>query len=110
MLEFDINKAVEITYSGAGAAFIVLVFLIVFTIVIGRIARLMNRSVATSGAAAVATSAEDLSQAPIVASIDLTNMGAAGGDEVTGTSDTADWKNYGRLDAFLSRTMRRRDS
>lgn len=118
MLEFDINRAVEITYSGAGAAFVVLAFLIVFTVVIGRIARLTGRSAAARGATPVVASAEALSQALVVASIDMTPdvtadmtaVEATGAGETKKPSATEDWKNYGRLEAFLSRALGRRNS
>ena len=121
MLEFDIQKALLATYSGLGAAFVVLIFLIGFTVVVGRLARLRGRSVRasidTSGetpplvpqqvAASVAVDSE--LQETVATSLEEQETAEAKRSDGTEEAEPVeDWKIYGRLEAFLSRRVRRR--
>ena len=103
MLEFDINRALEITYSGVIAAFIVLAFLIGFTTLLSMLTRNRAQARAPGGTPAIETASE------IPAHVPLTATEVADSSEVTGTPSMDDWKSYGRLEAFLSRGVRRRD-
>ena len=103
MLEFDLNRALEITYSGVIAAFIVLAFLIGFTTLLSRLTRNRAQTRASGGTSAIETAPE------IPAHIPLTATEVADTSEITGSQSIDDWKSYGRLEAFLSRGVRRRD-
>ncbi len=103
MLEFDLNRALEITYSGVIAAFIVLAFLIGFTTLLSRLTRNKARARASSGTATNETASE------IPAHVPLTATEVADTSEIAGSPHMDDWKSYGRLEAFLSRGVRRRD-
>ena len=107
MAEFDEGKAVLLTYSGLGAAFAVLAFLVVLTTIVGLIGRFRTRS----GAAAVAT--EPAPQLGLTAQPQEEVLNRTGGDDEEGSraaSVTGDWKGFGKLEAFLSRSVRRRGS
>ena len=103
MLEFDLNRALEITYSGVIAAFIVLAFLIGFTTLLSRLTRNRGQARASGGTSAIETATE------IPAHVPLTAAEVADSSEVAGTPSIDDWKSYGRLEAFLSRGVRKRD-
>ncbi len=103
MLEFDLNRALEITYSGVIAAFIVLAFLIGFTTLLSRLTRNRAQARPSGGASTIETTSE------IPAHVPLTAAEVADTSEIAGAPHMDDWKSYGRLEAFLSRGVRRRD-
>ena len=107
MLEFDLNKALEITYSGVIAAFMVLAFLIVFTALLSRLTHYRAQARAAVETSTIEATSEIPSHVPLTASA----MSAEGADssDIAGTPSIDDWKSYGRLEAFLSRGVRRRD-
>ena len=121
MLEFDIQKALLATYSGLGAAFVALIFLIGFTVVVGRLAGLRDRPVRgrleTSGETPPPVSepetasgaADSELQETVAASLDYQGFAEANGSARSEESELVDdWKIYGRLEAFSSRRVRQR--
>ena len=107
MLEFDLNRALEITYSGAIAAFMVLAFLIVFTALLGRLTHYRAQAHATVETSTIEATSEIPAHVPLTAS--AMSAEAADSSDIAGTPSIDDWKSYGRLEAFLSRGVRRRD-
>ena len=110
MLEFDLHRAILMTYSGLGAAFAVLIFLIIFTLLIRLVGQMRERSGVASAAGSVESPPELPQQVQVVAPTDLPGDEASGADGFGVTALMEDWKNYGRLEAFLSRRVRRRGS
>ena len=107
MLEFDLNRALEITYSGAIAAFIVLAFLIGFTTLLSRLTHHRAQARASGGTSTIETTSEIPVHVPLTVS--AMSAEAADSSEIAGAPSIDDWKSYGRLEAFLSRGVRRRD-
>ena len=134
MVQFDINQAVTLTVSGVAAAFVALIALILFTILVRRVEQLTNRthskvlesaSVAPSEApgrpsgddlpdddaelAAVAASAVAISlldeEEMMVAG---RQAAAASVGTIGGKTGEEGWKGYGRWQAFNSRNLRNR--
>ena len=127
MVEFDIQKALATTYSGLGAAFIVLAFLILFTLVVRGISRLRGRLTESPGdarhqatpatisppepvPAAVAAVTELQEAGPLIPEErESVNGGNGNGQEDPEDGEPVDdWKIYGRLEAFSSRMVGRR--
>ena len=108
MLEFDSQRAILITYSGLGAAFAVLVFLIVFTLFIRQMEHLRNRF----GAAEAESGIDPVTDVRQAVRMITADGPIEGGANVANGSSAAeivnDWRSYGRWVAFLSRTGRRR--
>ena len=125
MIEFDIEKALVTTYSGLGAAFAVLAFLILFTVVVRLLSRARARpsdaGTAASGyaaftpaetpepvPAAVAAVTELQDAGPVLPEEDDPGDYAALTDGAEDSETADDWKIYGRLEAFSSRSVGRR--
>ena len=125
MIEFDIERALTTTYSGLGAAFVVLVFLILFTVVVRFASRLRPpaadtridtdvytpATVSTPDPVPVAVAAvTELQEAgPIIpGEEDFINRGGNGSEGSEDAEPVDDWKIYGRLEAFSSRRVERR--
>ena len=123
MLEFDIQKALLATYTGLGAAFVALAFLIGFTVVVERLASLRDRSVRasaeTSGetppvvpqqvAVSASIAVDSGLQETVATSFEEQEIAEANGlDDTEDAEPVDDWKVYGRLEAFSSRRVRRR--
>jgi len=108
MLEFDSQTAILITYSGLGAAFAVLAFLIVFTLFIRQLEHLRSKLSAAKSASGV-DPVTDSHQSVRGITPDLpTEDGDIGAQDSSGAAAVAEWKSYGRLVAFMSRTSGRR--
>ena len=125
MIEFDVQRALATTYSGLGAAFVVLVFLIMFTLVVRLAIRLRDRisapAVTTLAYPTVSAAEPDPVPASVAAVTELQEDGlmlpaeeTANWTDTNGSNGTDeaepldDWKIYGRLDAFSSRRVERR--
>ena len=130
MIEFDLNRALFLTYTGVGAAFLVLGALVVFTALIGRWGdwRLRRAQARAEEAHAAATlpmdeapaEPEQNSMSPeLVAAIgtaiamaaeahrqeQVENLAAAGDP----AANSNGWREQGRIVAFDSRRLRERD-
>ena len=108
MLEFDSQTAILITYSGLGAAFAVLAFLIVFTLFIRQMEHLRNKITAAKSAGAINPVTEGHQSVQVVTPDGPTEDGDIGAPDSSGAAAVAEWKSYGRLVAFMSRTSGRR--
>ena len=125
MIEFDLEKALTTTYSGFAAAFLVLVFLILFTVAVRLLSRLRGQTVEASIATAVYTPSTASTPDPVPASVaavtelqdagpvmpgeeDFAISGGNGSDVPEDAEPVDDWKIYGRLEAFSSRRVGRR--
>ena len=124
MIEFDVEKALITTYSGFGAAFVVLLFLILFTIVVRLLSQIRTRtvetSIETSGytpstvstpepvSASVAAVTELQEAVPVILGDENLSNGGNGSDSAEDSEPVDDWKIYGRLEAFSSRRIGRR--
>ena len=125
MIEFDLERALTATYSGLGAAFVVLMFLILFTVAVRLLSRLRGHTVEASVATAVYTpstaSTPDSVPASVAAVTELQDSGPVmpgeedfaigignGSDVPEDAEPVDDWKIYGRLEAFSSRRVGRR--
>ena len=107
MAEFDLGKAVQLTYSGLGAAFAVLVVLIAITAIVAQIERFRIKSGVPSLATEPAPQLERTAQPPEAV------VKETSGDDEEGSraaTVTGDWKGFGKLEAFLSRRVGRRGS
>ena len=105
-LEFDVGRALLITYYGVGVAFSVLAFLIVFTLILKVVGRRWN-SAAAAGVPEV--SAEGLQGVSILEATD-DDKGTLHTDGSGAASEAEDWKSYGRWEALLSRRTRGRSN
>ena len=105
MLEFDVGRALLITIYGAGVAFSVLAFLIVFTLILKVASRRWNPAAAGG---ATETSAEAAQGVPILEATDDEETFLTGGFEAA--SQAEDWKSFGRWEALRSRPSRRRSN
>ena len=130
MIEFDLNRALFLTYAGVGAAFLVLGALVIFTALIGRWGdwRLRRAQARAEEAQIAATSQMDETPAEpepdnmnpeLVAAIgaaiamateayrqeQVENLAAAGDP---GTNPNG-WREQGRIVAFDARRLRERD-
>ena len=122
MIEFDVQQALATTYSGLGAAFVVLAFLILFILAVRLGIRLRDRTpapVVTPPSYPAISPAEPDPVPPSVAAVtELQEDGliipveeTANGTDANGSEEAealGDWKIYGRLDAFSSRRVERR--
>ena len=110
MLELDLQRAILITYSGLGAAFAVLAFLIVFTILIRLMEHLPNRSGVAKAASEIEPGTDGHQEVPMITADGPTEDGAngAGPNGIGAAAMVDDWKSYGRLEALLSRMSRGR--
>ncbi len=131
MIEFDLNRALFLTYAGVGAAFLVLGTLVVFTAVIGRwgdwrLRRAQTRAELAQTAEvsprqdSVGNSEEDGTDPELSAAIGLAiamaveayqreqseNLVTGEGDSRT---DSNGWREQGRIVAFDARPLRERD-
>lgn len=125
MIEFDVQQALATTYSGLGAAFVVLAFLILFILAVRLAIRVRDRTPApavtpppypTFSAAepdpvppSVAAMTE-LQEDGLIVPVEETNDGgdSNGPNGTEEAEPLGDWKIYGRLDAFSSRRVERR--
>ncbi|MCH7606726.1 MAG: OadG family protein [Chloroflexi bacterium] len=106
MVEFDVGRALLITYYGMGVAFSVLAFLIVFILILKVASRRWNPAAA---AVAMETPAEAAQGVSILeATGDSEETFLADGFETA--SEVEDWKSYGRWEALLSRRARSRSN
>ena len=125
MIEFDLQQALATTYSGLGAAFLVLAFLILFILAVRLAIRLGDRisapAVTTPAYPTVSAADPDPVPASVAAVTELQEDGLmlpveepANGADANGSNGAddaealGDWKIYGRLDAFSSRRVERR--
>ena len=108
MLEFDSQKAILITYSGLGAAFAVLAFLIVFTLFFRQVEHLRNKSGAAGEAGGIDPVIDGNQAARMITTDGPIDDGPDGANGTSRAAIVDDWKSYGRLVAFMSRTSRRR--
>ena len=125
MIEFDVAKALATTYSGLGAAFVVLACLILFILAVRQTMRFRDRSpvpaVTPQSHSTISVADPDPVPASVAAVTELQEDGlifpveeTTNGEDTDGSngSDEAeplgDWKIYGRLDAFSSRRVERR--
>ena len=101
------GKAVQLTYSGLGAAFAVLVVLIAITAIVAQIERFRIRS----GVASLVTEPAPQLEQSAHPQEEVVNE-TSGDDEVgsRAATVTGDWKGFGKLEAFLSRRVGRRGS
>lgn len=135
MIEFDLSRALLLTYAGVGAAFVVLGSLIVFTVLLGwwgnrrrrRAAEAPAAADATAGPVAVAAAApaeereEPAPPAPQVAAAIAAAVALALEEEwrerremerqppEAPAADGAGWKSQGRIVAFDARRLRDRE-
>ena len=130
MIEFDLNRALFLTYAGVGAAFLVLGALVIFTALIGRwgdwrLRRAQARAEEAHAAAmllmdeAPAEPEQDSMNPELMAAIGTAiamaaeayrqeqagNLAAAG-EPGAGTNG---WREQGRIVAFDARRLRERD-
>ncbi len=130
MIEFDLNRALFLTYTGVGAAFLVLGALVIFTALIGRWGDWRLRRAQARAEEAQAAAILEMDEAPaepeqesmnpeLVAAIGTAiamaaeayrqeqaeNLAAAG-DPGTGANG---WREQGRIVAFDARRLRERD-
>ena len=103
MVEFDVGRALLLTYEGAGVAFSVLASLIVFILIL-RVASRRRNPAATAGAAE--TPVEAAQGASILEAADDEEAFLTDGFEAA--SEAEDWKSYGRWEVLLSRRARGR--
>lgn len=122
MVEFDIDKAIQLTVSGIAAAFVALIALIAFTLLTRLVARFADRSQAKGIGSPVGTppqapeglSREDSTDddAELVAAAGTAVAMAMQEEESAGKEVEAavagGWKGYGRWQAFESRKTRNR--
>ena len=130
MIEFDLNRALFLTYTGVGAAFLVLGTLVVFTALIGRwgdwrLRRAQARAEEAHVAAtlqvdeAPAEPEQDSMNTELVAAIGAAIAMAAEAyhqeqvENLAGAGDTAinasGWREQGRIAAIEGRRLRERD-
>ena len=107
MAEFDVGKAVLLTYSGLGAAFAVLAVLILITAIVAQIERFRIRSGVPS-----LSSQPELQLEQSAHPKEEVVKETSGNDEEgsRAATVTGDWKGFGKLEAFLSRRVGRRGS
>lgn len=125
MIEFDVQHALATTYSGLGAAFVVLALLILFILAVRLAIRLRDRtpspavtlppyptlSAAEPGPVPPSVAAvTELQEDGLILPVEETNNGTdTNGPNGTDEAEPlGDWKIYGRLDAFSSRRVERR--
>ncbi len=133
MIEFDLSRALLLTYAGIGAAFVVLGSLIIFTVLLGwwgnwrrRAAAEPVAAAATAGPVAVEVAAPaegpvPVEPAPQVAAAIATAVALALEEEwrerremerqppEVPAADGAGWKSQGRIVAFAARRLRERE-
>lgn len=131
MIEFDLNRALFLTYTGVGAAFLVLGTLVVFTALIGcwgdwRLRRAQARSQEAQAAVALKREERDgdsehngmnpeLAAAigtAIAMAVDVYRQEQAenlAGEAGTSGTESSGWREQGRIVAFDSRRLRERD-
>ena len=125
MIEFDVQQALATTYSGLGAAFVVLAFLILFILAVRLAMHLRDRTpppaVTPSSYPTLSAAGPDPVPASVAAVTELQDDGlillpeettneteANGSNGADDAEPLGDWKIYGRLDAFSSRRVERR--
>ena len=108
MVEFDFQKAILITYSGFGAAFAVLAFLIVFTLLIRLMEHLRNRSGTVRAGSGIEPGIDGYQEVPMITPDGPIEDGSDGAHGSSATEMVNDWKGYGRTEAFRSRMRGRR--
>lgn len=130
MIEFDLNRALFLTYTGVGAAFLVLGALVVFTALIGRWGDWrLRRAQARAEEAHIAATLQ-VDEAPVEPepdSMDTELVAAIGAaiamaaeayhqeqvENLAGAGDSASsangWREQGRIAAFDGRRLRERD-
>ena len=131
MIEFDLNRALFLTYAGVGAAFLVLGALVIFTALIGRwgdwrLRRAQARAEETQAAVTLsredtAEESENVEKNPELAAVigaaiamameahrqeQADNLAVGDGDS---RADTNGWREQGRIVAFDARRLRERD-
>ena len=95
-VDFNLGRALLITYYGVGVAFSVLALLIVFILILKAVCRRWNPAAAAQGISILEASDED-------GETFLT-------DGLVASSEAEDWKSYGRWEALLSRRVRGRNN
>ena len=106
MLDFDVGRALLITYYGAGVAFSVLAFLIVFILILKFASRRWNPAAA---AGAAETPNEAVQRVSMLEAVDEQEESDLT-DGFEAASEAEDWKSYGRWEALLSRRARGRSN
>ena len=131
MIEFDLNRALFLTYGGVGAAFLVLGTLVIFTALIGRWgdwrlkraqarAELAQTAEVSPGQDTAGESEEDGMEPELSAAIGLAVAMAVEAhhreeSEILDTgqgdsrTDSNGWREQGRIVAFDARRLRERD-
>ena len=104
MVDFDVGKALQLTYEGLGVAFSVLAFLIGFILLLNFANRRWNPGAA---AGAAETPAEATQGITVLEAVDDDTLPT---DPFEAASEAEDWKSYGRWEALLSRRTRRRSN
>ena len=123
MLDFDVGKAIELTFSGVAAAFIAIALLITLTLLTRLTGRISNRSVG-SGVQGPPETPSEITEgisvqgspdpdADVVAAI-ATAVSMAVEEEETasmeasGSAAISGWRSYGRWQAAESRRLWKR--